>query len=83
MSDLEENSRSSPNFSQAFQQMASFVAIAKTRNASEVLTSLSSMFRHSSRRALWIGFGIGNHDSYIIRNSVARKVRCPRYQSTH
>jgi hypothetical protein len=40
MSELSENSGSLPNFSQAFQQMASFVAIAKTRNASEVLDEL-------------------------------------------
>src|SRR6266542_1275398 len=40
MSDVAENSGSLPNFSQAFQQMASFVAIAKTRNASEVLDEL-------------------------------------------
>ena len=29
-----------PNFSLAFQQMASFVAIAKTRNSTEVLDEL-------------------------------------------
>jgi len=40
MSDSVQDSGSSPNFSQAFQQMASFVAISKTRNAAEVLDEL-------------------------------------------
>lgn len=40
MSDRAQNNRSLPNFSQAFQQMASFVAIAKTRNAADVLDEL-------------------------------------------
>ena len=40
MSESESGSRPLPNFSLAFQQMASFVAIAKTRNSSEVLDEL-------------------------------------------
>lgn len=40
MSESENRSWSLPNFSLAFQQVASFVAIAKTRNSAEVLDEL-------------------------------------------